>query len=121
MYFLVLPVFTLYHALGVVTIRDYIVKSIRLLLNGDSVQVSGLPSTGCVSLMEQSGNSRYVLHLLYANTVLRGAHAAGFGPVEVVEELNPLYDISVALCRPMSTSQNASVPQTTALLFAESA
>ena len=115
------PVFTLYHALGAVTIRDYIVKSIRLLLNGDSVQVSGLPSTGRVSLMEQPGNSRYVLHLLYANTVLRGARAAGFGPVEVVEELNPLYEIAVTVRLRKAVAKVRLVPEGIDLPFSRGA
>ncbi len=111
------PVFTLYHALGAVAIRDYIVKSIRLLLEGDTVETQGLPSTGRVSLMDQPDDSRYVLHLLYANTIMRGGTVAGFSPVEVIEEINPLYDIAVTVHPRKAVAKIKLVPEGVELPF----
>ena len=100
------PVFTLYHDYGAVAYKEYVHKCLRLLLgNGETMSVTGLPSTGRVSLMEQPDKKRRVLHTLYANTILRGA-AGGQGnnecggptrAIEVIEELAPLYDVGVTL------------------------
>lgn len=111
------PVFTLYRFLGAVSIRDYIVKSMRLLLDGDTVSVDGLPSTGRLSLMNQKHDSRHVLHLLYANTILRGGKGCGFDPVEVIEELNPVYGITVTVHLPNPVSTVTRVPEGEAMSF----
>lgn len=110
-------VFTLYHALGAVAIRDYIVKAMRLLLGEECVAVKGLPSTGRVTLMEQPASSRSVLHLLYANTVLRGGSIRGCGPIEVIEELNSLFDIHVTVRPTKPVKSVRLVPEGTALAF----
>lgn len=104
-------VFTQYHALGVFAIREYIVKAMRLLLGEDTVALSGLPSTGRVTLMEQAAESRFVLHLLYANTVLRGGRIKGFAPIEVIEELLPLADIGVTVRSKRPISRVRLVPE----------
>ena len=67
--------------------------------------MSGLPSTGRISLMYQESESRYVLHLLYANTINRGGAADLHGgnasgtqqSYEVIEDLLPLHDLDVEL------------------------
>ncbi|MGI5867895.1 MAG: alpha-amylase family protein [Kiritimatiellia bacterium] len=110
-------VFTLYHAMGAVAIRDYVVKTMRLLLGEDRVTVEGLPSTGRVTLMEQSAEARCVLHLLYANTVLRGGNIRGCTPVEVIEELVPLADIRVTVRPPRPVTAVRLAPEGTALAF----
>ena len=73
---------------------------------------SNLPSTARVSVMRQNAEARHVVHLLYANTITRGAemtHTGGSNqsnanrlpkPVEVIDELLPLYDVDVTLRLP---------------------
>lgn len=53
--------------------------------------------------MEQPENNRYILHLLYANTIKRGGEmdfeygriTGRAGGVEVIEDLMPIYDVNV--------------------------
>jgi hypothetical protein len=55
--------------------------------------------------MEQPSQHRYVLHLLYVNTILRGGSIDHYSspyirpasPIEVVEELNPVSGVKVEL------------------------
>lgn len=100
------PIFTIYRSYGQVALRQYFEKALASLLADDrSVSVSGLPSTGRVSLMHQATENRYVLHLLYANTINRGGAADLHGgnasgtqqSYEVVEDLLPLHDLEVEL------------------------
>ena len=99
------PVFTIYRAYGAVVYKEYVINAIRCFL-GDDIQLrTSLPSQGRVTLMEQAAQKRYVLHLLYANTILRGGAMGHYSspyirqaqPVEVIEELNPVYGVSVDL------------------------
>lgn len=100
------PVFSIYRSMGQVALRQYIEKAIRSLLAEDSsLTVEGLPTTGRVSLMHQADEQRYVLHLLYANTINRGGVAELHGgnaegkqqSYEVIEDLLPLYGLQVEL------------------------
>ncbi len=68
---------------------------------GDELTITtNLPSTARVSLMRQPKQNRYVLHLLHANTILRGSavklspegYVRDSKPVEVIEDLLPLRD-----------------------------
>jgi hypothetical protein len=102
-------VFTNYRNVGQVACRHYVAAAIRALL-GEETVTTNLPSSARVSLMDQPNEGRYVLHLLHANTVLRG----GGGPqgdsdvakmvrnVEVIEYLLPLRDTEVRLRLPKS-------------------
>ena len=94
------PVFTLYANYGTVILKEFIVKAIRKLLGDDLQVVTDLPSQGRVSLLEQKQEKRYIFHALYAVPSLRGmksapfaeAHIRGTVPVEVIEDLTPVYD-----------------------------
>ena len=100
--------------MGAIVYKEYAIKAINTLLEEKTV-VTNLPSMGRVSLMEQAEESRYVLHLLYANIINRGENAimcekgtetpgAGFvypaKKIEVIEELMPIYDVKVELDLP---------------------
>ena len=95
------PVFSIYSGLGAVAYKEYIINALNLLLVESTVKTN-LPSTGRVTLMQQKEHSRYVLHLLYANTISRGGPMelsggtlAGKASIEVIDELIPLYNIKV--------------------------
>lgn len=113
------PVFTLYWAQGAVAYREYIARAIRLLLGDDESFTSNMPSTARVSLMEQPDESRYVLHLLYANTIARGSNTVlseeGYvhppSRIEVIEELLPLHDVQVSLRLPKTVKRITLEPQ----------
>ncbi len=105
------PVFTQYNDCGAVAYREYITNALRLLLNTPTLNVGNMPSTGRVTLVEQPAQKRFVAHLLYANTLLRG------GNVEVIEELNPLHDIALTLRLPRRIKSVRLVPENIALDF----
>ena len=79
-------------------------KAVKTLLGSDIQLETNLPSQGRVSLLEQKEEKRYILHALFATTILRGMADAAFednmratAPLEVIEELNPVYDVEFAL------------------------
>lgn len=95
------PVFSVYRGLGAVAYKEYIINALNLLLTEPTVRVN-LPSTGRVTLTRQKEHNRYVLHLLYANTISRGGAMelsggtlAGKAPIEIIDELIPLYNINI--------------------------
>lgn len=66
---------------------------------------TNLPSQGRLTLMQQPKQKWYVLHLLYANMILRGGsmnnHADSYirpsRAMEIIEELNPACDLKIDL------------------------
>ncbi|HEX8234618.1 MAG TPA: beta-galactosidase trimerization domain-containing protein [Abditibacteriaceae bacterium] len=93
-------IFTAYRQMGQPLYRDLVQDAIHLLL-GDLAVQTNLPTAARASLMHQADKSRYVLHLLYAVPVKRGAdsgdHAAGALSVEIIEDLVPLHDIECSV------------------------
>lgn len=120
------PIFSIYAAQGAVAYREYAANAIRLML-GDATVESNLPSTARISLKRQAEKNRYVLHLLHANTVLRGGrvHLSPEGyvrdsnPVEVIEDLLPLRDTEVTLRLPETIRSVKLEPQGTELQFTQ--
>jgi len=119
------PIFSIYGALGAVAYREYAANAIRLMLNNEQGITTNLPSTARVSLMRQPKDSRYVLHLLHANTILRGSsvklspegYVRDSKPVEVIEDLLPLRDVEVALRLPEAVKSVTLEPQGKEIAF----
>lgn len=113
------PVFTLYYGQGAVVYREYVTNAVRLMLADDATIQTNLPSTARVTLMEQEAENRYVLHLLYANAISRGANVQfspeGYVrdsiPLEVIEDLLPLHDVEVSLKLPVEVKRVTLEPQ----------
>ncbi len=113
--------------MGAVAYKDYAINALRALLGNDESIRTNLPSTARVSLMEQAGENRYVLHLLYTNTISRGAQAhlspEGFvrdsNRVEVIEDLLPLRDVEVTLALPRNVKSVTLEPQGKEITFSE--
>ena len=110
------PVFSIYRGLGAVAYKEYIINALNLLLDQPTVKVN-LPSTGRVTLMKQNEHDRYVLHLLYANTVSRGGPIelsggtlAGKASIEIIDELLPFHDVEVSLSLPENVESIKCVP-----------
>ncbi len=98
------PVFTLYGVYGNVVMKKFMQKAVKTLLGNDIQLETNLPSQGRVSLLEQKEEKRYILHALFATPILRGMAGAAFednmratAPLEVIEELNPVYDVEFAV------------------------
>ena len=118
------PVFEMYAAYGHVMFKQYILNAVHALLD-DILQVqTTLPSQGRVTIMEQTEQQRYVVHALYANTILRGmnvppiapGHTAAH-PYEVIEDLVPLYDQEFAIRLPRKIKRAALQPQGEEITF----
>lgn len=99
------PVFTLYRASGAVALRHYVGAALRSLLGSDRTLETDMPSSSRVSLMHQPSENRHILHLLYANTLSRGGDldlapgtvGSNTKPIQIIEELQPLTDVHIAL------------------------
>jgi len=94
------PVFSIYCGYGAVACKEYVANSLNSLLGEPTLKVD-LPSTARVSLMKQKKHNRYILHLLFTNTINRGGTAqlsnGKTGSIEVIEEILPLYGIQVSV------------------------
>ncbi|MCL1856452.1 MAG: beta-galactosidase trimerization domain-containing protein [Kiritimatiellaeota bacterium] len=107
------PVFSIYADYGAVAYKDYILSALRLLLGDATLQVKGLPSTGRVSLLEQPGEKRTILHALYAPLIKRG------NGTEIIEELLPIHDIAFAVTAAKKVKTVQCVPDGAALPFTQ--
>lgn len=119
------PVFSIYRGLGAVAYKEYIVNVLNSLLGEPTVKTN-LPSTGRVTLMNQKEHNRYVLHLLYANTISRGGPMelsggtlAGKASIEIIDELLPLHDVRVSLSLPEKVESIKCVPDGSELGFVQ--
>ncbi|MBU8901802.1 MAG: hypothetical protein KOO69_03600 [Victivallales bacterium] len=121
------PVFSIYRGFGAVAYKEYIINAINSLLGKATLKV-GLPSTARVSLMKQADHKRYVLHLLYANTIKRGGPLTLSGGtvsgrsdgVEVIDELVALYNVKISLMISEKIKSVICVPSGDKLIFEQS-
>ncbi len=119
------PVFSIYRGWGAVAVKEFVVNALRAFLSDrNQLSAGGFPSQGRVTLMRQAKDSRYVLHLLYVNTILRGGvcnleggTTSGRANIEVIEELNPTGPVEVALRVPEAVKQVRLVPSGEELQF----
>lgn len=120
------PVFLLYANYGTVILKDFLLKTINALIGPDLPVRTSLPSQGRISLMKQPAERRYVAHALYANTVLRGMKSDLYPgkmsptvPIQVIEELNPVYDVKFAFRLPEKIRKVTLEPQGIGIPFTE--
>jgi hypothetical protein len=110
-------IFTDYRRSGQPLLRDMVMDAIRGLIGPPRV-ATDLPTSGRVSLMRRLSEGRDVLHLLYATPVLRGGAVGGEGqPVEIIEDLVPLFDVSVDMAAGAPVRSVRLVPEGTDLPF----
>ncbi len=115
------PLCLLYRGFGATNYRYYFGRVLNEMLAGKPMVETNMPSTARVAVQDQAGESRYVLHLLYANTISRGGAmnlsggnlATSGRSIEVIEDLLPLNDVSVTLRLPKSVKSAKLVPQGT--------
>ena len=84
-------IFNEYCMKGSLVSKRVVEHVLDVLLGAEKTLTTNLPAQGVVTLMNQSGHSRYVNHLLYASPVKRGQR------VEVIEDLIPILDTEVSL------------------------
>lgn len=76
-----------------------------------------------IKIIYQPGKSRYVLHLLYAAPVKRGDRvipAWGIDSIEVIEDIVPVNNVTVALRLPQPVRAVRLVPSGESLAFNQS-
>ncbi len=120
------PVFRLYAQYGAVVLKEFLVKAIRALADSDLPVHTSLPSQGRISILEQKAEKRYVAHVLYANTILRGMRGeaptpelSGSTPIEVIEELNPVFNVKLSFRLPQKIRKATLEPQGQEIAFTE--
>jgi hypothetical protein len=102
--------FTDYATKGSLALKEIVLYALHRLLPSATMRAS-LPAQGIATLQEQPEERRYVNHLLYASPVRRGAK------IEVIEDILPVYNVSVELRLPRSVRQVYLAPQMTPLPF----
>lgn len=94
-------IFTIYRSFGAVVHKEYVLRVIQSLLGEQRSITCNLPSTARLTLRHQPQQKRHIAHVFYANKATRGGKSDLFGetsaPVEVIEELDPLHHIKLAL------------------------
>lgn len=85
-------IFTDYATKGSLVLKELFIFALENLLgNSKTVEISGLPDRGKMTLMRQKKENRDILHLLFAHTTVRG------NGIEVIEDVVPVCDIGVSL------------------------
>lgn len=82
--------FRQYAEMGQVVLREIILHGLRELLDQPTL-VTSLPSQGIQTVMRQEGERRTIVHLVYGSPIRRGKNN------EIIEDLVPLHEVSVAL------------------------
>ena len=113
----------MYALYGTVILKNFILKAVKAFLKDDLQILTSLPSQGRVSLLEQKEEKRYIFHALYATPTLRGMSSEPFrenmrrtAPIEVIEDLVPLYDqkFDIRVQRPVTRAvlvpENVEIP-----------
>ena len=87
--------FSEYRTYGQPLYRDFFEAALRELFADKLPVETNLPTGARINVMEQTKERRYVAHLLYAPTSVRGEFHGQ--PVEIIEDLVPLHDTAVKL------------------------
>jgi len=106
------PVFRLYAEDGSLILKRIVTHALDLLLGENKTLTTDLGAQGITTIMEQKHHNRYIHHLLYAVPVLRG-------PVQVIEDIVPIYDVHAELKLPHRIKNVYLAPQMTKVPFTQ--
>ncbi len=107
--------FSHYRSYGQPLYRDFFAAALRILLDGRLPVTTNLPTGARVNVLEQRHERRYIAHLLFAVTSVRGRF--NDQPIEIIEDLVPLRDSTVSLRLPRKVKSVHLVPDGEALPF----
>lgn len=96
-------IFNDYAVSGEIHLKQITVFALDRLLGERKTLITNLPAQGVATLMEQ--NSRQICHLLYVSPVKRG------NGVEIIEDILPVYDVSVSIRTDKNISRVYLAPQ----------
>lgn len=102
-------VFSDYAQNGELFQKEFVDEILKKLLGDKILAKTDLVSGGVIVLNRQETERRYILHLLYAPTILRGIKT------QVIEDLIPIRDISVSLRLPEKILKIEYAPQKKAI------
>ena len=108
------PLDRLYYANGVRLHRELFKNAIDLVDARPVLRVTGLPSSGRVSLLHQEAKHRYVAHLLYTPALQRG-------DVKVIEDFPPISGVTLKARLPERVTRTRTIPAGETLAFTEDA
>ncbi len=106
-------IFEDYAAVGELVDKKIVCEALDRLLGKEKTLETNLGSIGIVNLLEQKEESRYVAHLLYATPTKRGES------IDAIEEIYPVYQISLSIQVLEKIKRVYLAPQMTELPFAE--
>ncbi len=92
-------IFTEYGKIGSLQAKRLIIEALEYLLDGKHSARAKLPDRGVLTLTKQENENRYIAHMLFAHTTMRG-HFNLFGEekqVEAIEDIVPLYQVEGSL------------------------
>lgn len=97
-------VFEDFAAKGSLVFRETVLYALDRLLK-DKMLKTSLPAQGIATLTHQEEKKRYINHLLYASPVKRGEG------IEIIEDILPLYHVTVEICIPQLVKKAYLAPQ----------
>lgn len=108
-----------YARMGSLHLKEIVVHMIDELLKDKKTMEISLPDKAIVTLTVQKEQSRYVHHLLFAHTTIRGSFKwDGIDrSIEVIESIVPIYNVKVLLRLNRTVKRIYLVPQMTDLAF----
>lgn len=105
--YLAFPAFRCYAEQGQTVLREIVLHGLRLLIT--PTLITNLPAQGVQTVMRQPSEGRQIIHLLYVSPVKRGQG------IEVIEDILPLRDVTIALRLAQSPRRVYLAPQGTDL------
>jgi hypothetical protein len=115
--YLSFPIFSCYHQVGAVAMLEIAERLIETALGTERLVTVSLPRAGRVTVRQQPGKKRDVVHLLHATPALRGSTRGA--PVQPIQDLATLHDISVTLAARAKVKSVQLVPSGAPLQFVE--
>lgn len=95
------PVFSIYRWNGTLPQRELVLRVIDALIGESKTVKANLPTGTRITLRRQNAEKREIVHLIYASKQTRGGKAwdakRHSALVEVVEDLDPLYNITLSV------------------------
>ena len=112
-------IFTDYGKLGSLHHKEMVRYAIDQLLGQEKTLVTDLVDRGITTVTKQPRENRYIQHLLFAHTTNRGTFTweGRENPMEVIEDIVPLYRVNVSLKLPEKVKSIYLAPGMTKLDF----
>ncbi|MDO4272888.1 MAG: alpha-L-fucosidase [Eubacteriales bacterium] len=114
-------IFAEYGKIGSLQAKRLIAEALEYLLAGAHSARAALPDRGVLTLTRQKQENRYVAHLLFAHTTLRG-HFNIYGEeklVEAIEDIVPLHQVKGSIRVPGKVTKVYLAPQMEEISFTE--